>query len=85
MPVTWLSTTRSRSAELVDRLLSKEGYQCATTADASEIRHLLDTESFELMLGDVAMPGESVFSLPAHVHVVCPDPTVIVEAAVDTA
>ena len=37
------------------------------------------------MLGDVAMPGESVFSLPAHVHVVCPDPTVIVEAAVDTA
>jgi hypothetical protein len=37
------------------------------------------------MLGDVTMPGESVFSLPAHVHVVCPDPTVIVVAAVDTA
>lgn len=68
---------------LVNRLSNKEVHQCATTADASEIRHLLDTESFELMLGDVTMPGESVFSLPAHVHVVCPDATVIVVAAAD--
>jgi putative two-component system response regulator len=68
----------------LNRLLSKEGYQCATAADAAEARHLLDTETFELMLCDVTMPGENGFSLLAYADVAHPDVAVIMVTAIDS-
>ncbi|HEY3841947.1 MAG TPA: HD domain-containing phosphohydrolase [Acidimicrobiales bacterium] len=68
----------------LSRLLSREGYECATAADAGQARLLLDIEQFELMLCDVTMPGESGFSLLAHVRETYPDTAVIMVTAVDS-
>ncbi|HUC04924.1 MAG TPA: HD domain-containing phosphohydrolase [Acidimicrobiales bacterium] len=66
------------------RLLERQGYACETAADAVEARRLLDSESFELMLCDVTMPGESGFSLLAYCHASHPDVAVIMVTAVDS-
>jgi len=66
------------------RLLRGKGYRCEMAADAFEARHLLETQSFELMLCDVNMPGESGFSLLSHVSVAHPDTAVIMVTAVDS-
>jgi putative two-component system response regulator len=63
------------------RLLERAGYECATAEDAPEARRLLGAETFDLMLCDVTMPGESGFKLLAHAHQVDPDLAVIMITA----
>jgi putative two-component system response regulator len=65
------------------RTLSKEGYECSTAADAVEARHFLDAGTFDLVLCDVTMPGESGFSLLAYVEVAHPETAVIMVTAID--
>jgi putative two-component system response regulator len=66
------------------RLLDRVGFDCATAADATEARKLLTSETFDLMLCDVTMPGESGFSLLAHAHEAHPELAVIMVTAVDS-
>ena len=66
------------------RLLDRAGYQCATAADAAEARQLLTDESFDLMLCDVTMPGESGFSLLADARVTDPELAVVMVTAIDS-
>jgi putative two-component system response regulator len=66
------------------RVLDRAGYACATAADAAEARRLLSVETFDLMLCDVTMPGESGYSLLAHVHEVDPALAVIMVTANDS-
>jgi cyclic di-GMP phosphodiesterase len=48
---------------LVRRLLERSGYECATAENAEQARDLLGAESFELLLADLQMPGESGLEL----------------------
>jgi putative two-component system response regulator len=65
------------------RTLSKEGYECTTAADAAEARRFLDAKTFDLMLCDVTMPGESGFSLLAYTETAHPETAVIMVTAID--
>ncbi|MGC9974903.1 MAG: HD domain-containing phosphohydrolase [Gaiellaceae bacterium] len=51
--------------QLIARILERHGFRCELAASADEARKLLEsrTESFELMLCDVNMPGESGLEL----------------------
>jgi putative two-component system response regulator len=66
------------------RLLDRAGYRCAAAADAADARRLLASESFDLMLCDVTMPGESGFSLLASAHETHPDLAAIMVTAIDS-
>jgi putative two-component system response regulator len=66
------------------RLLDRAGYQCAAASDAADARRLLANESFDLMLCDVTMPGESGFSLLASAHETHPDLAAIMVTAIDS-
>jgi putative two-component system response regulator len=66
------------------RLLGKEGYECDVAADAAEARHKLQSQTFELMLCDVTMPGETGFSLLAYAAKAHPDTAVIMVTAIDS-
>jgi len=66
------------------RLLERAGYRCAAAADAADARRLLTSESFDLMLCDVTMPGESGFSLLASAHKAHPDLAAIMVTAIDS-
>jgi putative two-component system response regulator len=66
------------------RLLDRAGYRCAAAADAADARRLLANESFDLMLCDVTMPGESGFSLLASAHETHPDLAAIMVTAIDS-
>src|SRR5579862_7295377 len=66
------------------RLLDRAGYECAAAADAAEARQLLMTGSFDLMLCDVTMPGESGFSLLADARATHPELAVVMVTAVDS-
>jgi putative two-component system response regulator len=68
----------------LNRLLSREGYTCETAADASRARRRLEANEYDLILCDVTMPGESGFSLLAHVQSAYPDTAVIMVTAVDS-
>lgn len=56
-----------QALEILQRVLSRAGYRCATAASSSEARHHLNAESFPLILSDVNMPGESGLKLVEHV------------------
>ncbi len=66
------------------RLLERAGYTCSTAANPAEARQLLANGAFALMLCDVTMPGESGFTLLAHVNEAHPDIAVIMMTAVDS-
>src|SRR5580704_576913 len=66
------------------RLLNRAGYECSAAADAAQARQLLSAESFDLMLCDVTMPGESGFSLLTHAHSEHPELAVIMVTSIDS-
>ena len=45
--------------KLLAQMLHMDGYECAYAADASEAREFLKEQSFELVLCDINLPGES--------------------------
>jgi DNA-binding NtrC family response regulator len=54
--------------ELMRRLLERAGYACATAGSSAEADELLARGSFELLLTDLQMPGESGLDLLARVR-----------------
>jgi putative two-component system response regulator len=66
------------------RILDKAGYQCEAAADAAEARQLLGTGTFDLMLCDVTMPGESGISLLSDAFGIHPDLAVVMVTAIDS-
>jgi DNA-binding NtrC family response regulator len=52
-----------QSAQLLDRLLSREGYHCTLASDAAQARARLAEREFAVALVDVMMPGESGLEL----------------------
>lgn len=53
----------TRIRDLLSRFLSAEGYRVTTAGTAAEARAKLDGLSFDLLVLDVMMPGESGFDL----------------------
>ena len=49
----------SRIRDLLSRYLSEQGFRVSTAADAADARRTLDGLSFDLLIVDVMMPGES--------------------------
>src|SRR6185436_10495389 len=53
--------------KLLNRVLDKAGYRCASATDASHARRLLTQGGFDLVLADVNLPGESGLHFVKHV------------------
>lgn len=65
------------------RILSAGGYSVALAADGSEVRHLLDSGSFAVLVADIRLPGESGIDLVRHVLAEYPDIAALMVTAVD--
>jgi putative two-component system response regulator len=68
---------------LVRRLLERAGYVCATAENGVKAHELLAVQSFELLVCDLQMPGESGFDVISHVRATYPDTAAIMVTGVD--
>ena len=68
---------------LLNRTLSGTEYTCTLAADGAEARKCLDEQTFDLVLCDVKMPGESGIDLTRHIAAAHGDTAVIMLTAVD--
>ncbi len=68
---------------MLNRMLTRHGYDCTLSADAAEARKCLYGQSFDLVLCDVNMPGESGIELARHVGSEYEDTAVIMVTGVD--
>ena len=68
---------------LLSLVLSRGGYEYALAADAAEARKFIKDQNFELILCDVAMPGESGIDFIQHVAAEYPDTAIMMMTAVD--
>jgi DNA-binding NarL/FixJ family response regulator len=64
--------------KLLKRILSAEGLLCITAASAGEARSHLSRQSFDLVLSDIEMPGESGLELINFVKSNYPDTGIVV-------
>ena len=69
--------------ELLRQILEAKGYTCALAAHAAEARDCLKDESFQLILCDINMPGESGLDLVRHVLKEHEDTAAIMVTATD--
>jgi two-component system, OmpR family, phosphate regulon response regulator OmpR len=74
----------SRLRELVSRFLQREGYRVTTAKDASDARAKLDGLTFDLLILDVMMPGESGFDLAKFVRENSQVPILMLTARAET-
>lgn len=72
-----------RIRDLLSRFLLREGYRVTTAASAAEARAKLDSLSFDLLVLDVMMPGESGFDLAKAIRATSPVPIVMLTARVE--
>ena len=68
---------------LLSRMLLRGGYECTLAADAAEARKFIKDRNFELILCDVAMPGESGIDFIRYVAAEYPDTATMMVTAVD--
>lgn len=68
---------------LLNQVLSIGGYECTLAADAAEARKLIKDRNFEMILCDVAMPGESGIDFIRYVAAEYPDTAIMMVTAVD--
>ncbi len=68
---------------LIERILKRTGHECSVVLSAEEARDVLKEESFDLILCDIHLPGESGVSLIEHVISIYPDTAVIMVTAED--
>jgi len=68
---------------LLNRTLAGPEYTCTLAADAAEARKCLDEQTFDLVLCDVKMPGESGIDLTRHIAAAHGDTAVIMLTGVD--
>ena len=69
--------------ELVRRLLERAGYSCVTAENGAQAQQLLAVQTFELMVCDLQMPGESGLDVISHVRATYPDTAAIMVTGVD--
>src|SRR5258708_30259867 len=75
-----------RIRDALSRYLQREGYRVTTAKDASDARVKLDGLTFDLLILDVMMPGESGFELAKSVRKTSGVPILMLTApAEDTA
>jgi len=67
----------------VKRILENAGFSCTTASDTAEARACLKERSFDLILSDINMPGESGLELLKHVKAEHPDWAVIMMTVID--
>jgi diguanylate cyclase (GGDEF)-like protein len=68
---------------LTRRHLEKAGYECADAPDAAAAREVLASRSFEVVLCDVRMPGESGLDLIRHITESYPDTSTVMISGLD--
>jgi putative two-component system response regulator len=69
--------------ELVRRLLERAGYRCSMAENGAQAQELLAAGSFELMVCDLQMPGESGLDVITHTRATYPDTAAIMVTGVD--
>lgn len=65
------------------RLLEQHGFECQLAADADQGRHRLKEQTFDLMLCDIQMPGESGMRLVAQTAEELVDMAIVMVTATD--
>ncbi|MCX5883124.1 MAG: response regulator [Deltaproteobacteria bacterium] len=68
---------------ILGRILGKMDRECALVLSAEEARLMLKEESFDLMLCDVHLPGESGMDLIKYVISAYPDMAIIMVSGAD--
>ena len=69
--------------DLIRRILERAGYVCAIADNGFQARRQLMTRTFELMVCDLQMPGESGLDVISHVCRSYPDTAAIMVTGVD--
>ncbi|MBU0513450.1 MAG: PAS domain S-box protein, partial [Proteobacteria bacterium] len=64
-------------------MLEKYDYRCTTALNTAEARVRLEERSFELVLLDIIMPGESGLDLLEHLQAAHPDTAVVMISTID--
>ena len=59
--------------QLLSQILEGNGFDCTLAANAAQARECLKKQSFELVVSDIKMPGESGLDLIRHVLAEYPD------------
>ncbi len=73
-----------RIRDLLSRFLASEGYRVTTADNAGEARAKLDGLSFDLLILDVMMPGETGFELAKSIRVSSAVPILMLTARSET-
>ncbi len=68
---------------LLSRLLESDGHHCTLAADAAQARAHIMQETFELVISDLNMPGESGMDFTRYVLAKYPDTAVVILTAMD--
>jgi CheY-like chemotaxis protein len=77
-----------RNRDLLDRWLTREGFQLTITTSGEEALERLGSESFDLVLLDIMMPGQSGLDVLAAIrkrHSAADLPVIMITALVDSA
>ncbi|MEA2907426.1 MAG: two-component system, OmpR family, phosphate regulon response regulator OmpR [Alphaproteobacteria bacterium] len=69
-----------RIRDLLSRFLMREGYRVTTAGSAAEARAKLDSLSFDLLVLDVMMPGETGFDLAKAIRITSGVPILMLTA-----
>ncbi|MFW6055421.1 MAG: response regulator, partial [Thermodesulfobacteriota bacterium] len=67
----------------LSRIVKKIGRKCVTANSAEEAKELLQEESFELILSDIRLPGESGLDFVRNTVAQDPDVAIIMITGVD--
>jgi two-component system phosphate regulon response regulator OmpR len=73
-----------RLRDLLSRFLQREGYRVTTAKDANDARAKLDGLTFDLLILDVMMPGESGFDLAKSLRKTSQVPILMLTARAET-
>jgi putative two-component system response regulator len=68
---------------IVVTMLERNGYVCHSAATVKEARGWLEEDTFDLVLSDVTMPGESGIELARYVTSTHPQTAVLIMSAID--
>jgi putative two-component system response regulator len=69
----------------LERIVSRVGRQCLNVSSAEEALQILEKETFDLILSDICLPGESGIKLMAHLGSRYPETAVIMVSGMDDA
>lgn len=69
--------------QLLKEYLKSSGYQCELAANAAEARKQLDAKTFDLVITDIYMAGESGVDLAEYIKTVFIDTAIIIVSSMD--